>query len=619
MKPLSNKKFLVLILFGMLNLLPFISAGAAEPVAPAKPAEPVEQAAPEKPVESVIVAPTIIEALELEDRDVTPEQEVALFALGPADEFNRGVPRSTILALRKAVANKDYERAINYFDFRNLPFSIEEQGGKEGLIRKLRIIAKQTLMLNLTTLSTDPGGHTDDGLPSYRDRVAVVNTPNGPVELYLQLVPRGDGVSIWKVSNATVAKIPDLYEYYGYGKIGEAMADMFPVYYFLDMETWQWVAFLLLVIAAYILAWLITSLINIPIRHKGLNHTAKFVNGPMRFLVLVILVRASFDSISPSLAVRALFETGTMYIVAVTWVTMGIVDIFVGRLTDRLQRNGQLESKILLRPATSVMKIIIIIIAILAWLDNIGYEVTTLIAGLGVGSLAVALAAQKSLENIIGAVTIYASRTIRIGDFCRYKDVLGTIEEIGLRCTVFRTVDRTIVHIPNGVLANEKIENYSLRDKILYRTNIKLRYETRPDQLRLILIQLREMLCSHPMIIEDSSRVQFIDFGDAYLKIDIFTYIATTDYGEYLQVREDLNLRMIDIVIEAGSQLAMPANITYLARQHNLDEAKTQAAEEKVAQWRDSESLYMSAPPAEKREELKGTLDYPYKSTPTPK
>jgi len=263
---------------------------------------------------------------------------------------------------------------------------------------------------------------------------------------------------------------------------------------------------------------------------------------------------------------RALFEAGTLYIAALTWVTLGIVDIFVGRLTDRLKRAGQLQSSVLLRPATIVVKVLIITLAILTWLDNLGFEVSTILAGLGVGSLAVALAAQKSIENIIGAVTIYASRTVRIGDMCRYKDIVGTVEEIGLRCTVIRTLERSIVHIPNGAMANEKIENLSLRDRILYRNNIHLRYESTSDQVRNVLDNIRLMLAEHPMIDKEGTRVRFIDFGDSSLDIEIFTYIATADFVEHFKTREDLNLRIMDIVSDAGTRLALPTNITYVAR-----------------------------------------------------
>ena len=609
---LSLKNTVILFCSGLLYLSSFVFAFADATT----PVEPVEALA--VPVEPV-AAPSLKDTLKKSSETAVLEQEAELLLMGPVDEFNRGTSRGSVLGLKRALERKDYKRAINYFDFRNLPFSVDEEGAKEGLVRKLLIISKQTFHLDLSTLSTGAGGHRDDGLPTYRDRLARINTPNGSVDLLMQHVPRGDGVSIWKISNATVAIIPDLYEHFGYGKIGDAMSDMFPAYVFMGLEMWQWIALTGIVIVAIAFSWLLTALINIPLRRKKLFHTAKFIAGPIRFLIIVLLFRISFDSVSPSLIARAFFEAGTLYIVAVTWVILGVVDIFVGRLTDRLQRTGQLESKVLLQPATTVIKIIIIAFAVLAWLDNIGYEVTTLIAGLGVGSIAIALAAQKSLENIIGAVTIYSSKTIRIGDFCRYKDILGTVEEIGLRCTVLRTLERSVVHIPNGALANEKIENLSLRDKILYRSNIRLRYETTPDQLRCILVEIRQMLYAHPKVDEEAARVRFIEFGDSSMKIEIYAYVTTTVYSEYLEVREDLNLRIMDIVTEAGAQLAIPANVTYITREHGSDEARTQDAEAKVAGWRDSETLYMSKTPEEKIRELKGTLDYPYKSTPTPK
>ena len=174
-----------------------------------------------------------------------------------------------------------------------------------------------------------------------------------------------------------------------------------------------------------------------------------------------------------------------------------------------------------------MVKIIIILVAILVWLDNLGFKVTTLVAGLGIGGLAVALAAQKSLENLLGAITLYMSAPVRVGDFCRFGDKSGTVEEIGLRSTRIRTLDHTIIHVPNGFLADQYLENFAAREKILYHPKIGLRLDTTPDQVRYVLIEVRTLLYAHPKVDPTPARIRFVGFGMYALELEVFAYILT--------------------------------------------------------------------------------------------
>jgi MscS family membrane protein len=160
-------------------------------------------------------------------------------AAGPFDEFNRSTPRSSLISLALSVKEGDYKRAVNYLDLRNLPFSLEQELDGEELVRKLFIVAKRAMVIDLEDLSDDPLGHKDDGLPSYRDRITTIKTKEGPVDILMQRVPRGDGVSIWKISNATVAIIPQLDKEFGYGIIGNKLSEIFPHYMIFGLEVWQ--------------------------------------------------------------------------------------------------------------------------------------------------------------------------------------------------------------------------------------------------------------------------------------------------------------------------------------------------------------------------------------------
>jgi MscS family membrane protein len=245
------------------------------------------------------------------------------------------------------------------------------------------------------------------------------------------------------------------------------------------------------------------------------------------------------------------------------------------------------------------------------WFENLGFRATTLVAGLGIGGLAVALAAQKPIEHLIGAITLFSSAPVRVGDFCRFGDKIGTVEEIGLRATKIRTLGRTAVYVPNAAFADMQLENFAERERVWYHPTIGLRYDTTPDQVRYILVEIRKVLYSHPKVDPDPARVRFIGYGDSSLDLEIFAYVQTADWNEYLEVAEDLNLRIMDIIVQAGTGLAYPTQTVSLERGKRQNEDAARAAEEKVREWRGQNKLYLPRFPDEKISELRGTLPYP--------
>lgn len=480
---------------------------------------------------------------------------------GPFDEFNRSTPRSSLIALSISVDEENYERAVNHLDLRNLPFSLDDELDGEELVRKLVIVAKRVMAIDLEGISDDPLGHKDDGLPSFRDRITTVKTKNGPIDILMQRVPRGDGVFIWKISNATVATIPALDKEFGYGVIGNKLSEIFPHYIVMGFEVWQIAMLLGLIVTAYLIGFIVTFLIIKALQKNqrfNRQRLQKFIAGPLRFLIMILIFRSTFDMIAPSLTARALFEARTFLVIAIYWALLGIVDLVMYRLADRMSRNGQKDAVVLLKPASTGVKLVVALLALISWMDNIGYQVTTILAGLGVGGVAVALAAQKSLENLIGSITIYASQPVHVGDFCKFGDTLGTVEEIGLRATQLRTLGRTVVHIPNAMFASGKIENLTQRDKILYRTKLRLSFNDTPAQVKQVLVKIRELIDQHEFIDEEGSRVRFLEFGEYAQELELYIYIKTKDFAEYLEHREDINLRLTDIVEAAGAHLTVP-------------------------------------------------------------
>jgi len=253
---------------------------------------------------------------------------------------------------------------------------------------------------------------------------------------------------------------------------------------------------------------------------------------------------------------------------------------------------------------------------------DLGVPVYGLVAGAGVGGLAIALAARSTLENFLGTLNLYADRPVRVGDFCRYGEDpspgwlrIGTVEEIGLRSTRLRGIDRTITTIPNGEFSNMHIVNLTKRDRMIFRPTLALRSETTAEQLRLVSARLRELLLAHPRVTDDPARVRFAGFGEYSFNLEIFAYVNTSDWNEFLAIREDLHFRILDIVEEAGTGFAFASRL-YHARDGGLDGERQQAAAKQVREWAAAHALPFPDFPADYRKQIMGTLDYPPEGSP---
>jgi MscS family membrane protein len=515
----------------------------------------------------------------------------------------------------QATRAHNYRRAAEYLDLQRVPAEEAKTLGPQ-LARHLKIVLDQQLPIDVDRLSDSPAGLLDDGLPPDLEQLGRIETPGMPVNMRLQRVPREDGVRIWKLSAASVAAIPDLYRRYGYGLFGEALPSVFNETEFLDTPLRQWVALPILVGVGYSLGLLITSLGFRLLRRRRselASVLSTFVAGPVRLLILVLFLSLARQPVQLSSTMSRALDAleQILLIIAVAWMILRVVESL-----EEIARNHALRrDKTILLPLLPVVrktaKILIATFAGLAVLHSFGVNVITVLAGLGVGGIAVALAAQKTLENFIGSITLYADQPVRVGEFCRFGGTLGTVEEVGLRSTRVRTLDRTVVTIPNAEFSNFQIENFARRDRTWYHPTLGLRYETTPDQIRYVLIEVRRMLYAHPKVDSASARVRFVGFGNSSLDLEVFSYVTVTDAGEYLEVAEDLNLRIMDIVAAAGSSVAFPSQTTYVEQASGLDPDRARAAEARVQAWRERGELYLPRLPPEKIAEIDNTLPYP--------
>ena len=543
---------------------------------------------------------------------------------GPNDEFERCTPRSSLRGFLAAVRDDGWERAAAYLDPRRVRPGERGTAGPD-LARRLAVVLDRTMWVDVNDVTADPAGTAEDGLPADQERVGTIATEDGPVDVLLQRVPREDGERIWKVAPATVAQIPSLYDEFGYGRLGEILPAPFLELSFLAIQLWQWLGLLVLLGVAALATWLATVVlvrILTPILRRAGGAldapTLQHLLAPVRLGAAVLLFAALRRSLALAKRVDVVLGAieSALIVVAVTWVLLRLVDAAGERIAGRLATRGQYGVMPLVRPARRGVKFLVVLLAAIVALDNVGFNVTALIAGLGVGGIAVALAAQKSLENLFGAITLFSDQPVRVGDFCGFDGRVGTVEEIGLRSTRIRTLDRTLVAIPNADFAGMQLENYGARDRIWYHPTIGLRYETTPEQVRYVLVEVRRMLYAHPRVDPDPARIRFTGFGAYSLDFEVFAYVRTRDFGEFLEIAEDLNLRLMDIVAAAGTGFAFPSQTTYVERDAGIDRDRAATAEDRVRSWRERGELFLPGFPQEQVERLAGTLDYPPQGSP---
>jgi MscS family membrane protein len=482
-----------------------------------------------------------------------------------ADELGRGTPQGTTNGFLAAADAGDYTKAAEYLDLRNLRGIAAEMSSDE-LARSFSVIVNRANWIDADTPSDDVMGHRNDNLPDYRDSIGVVLSGDKEVRLMVQRVPRGDGVFIWKVSNATVSMIPQLYHIYGYPRWIEDLRGIVPDITFLGYELFKWILLLGVAGLVYGSVQLFAVLVEKSANNSGRQmdpELLRFIRLPLSIWLSLILLNASAASLGQSTMAEGIQQLSPLPILITLWILFEATNLLKDIYTKHLLKTDRPGATVFLHPTTNALKLLFTIAAMLVYLDKLGFNITTVLAGLGVGGVAVALALQKPMEDVFGALALFTQQPIRVGDFCRIGSEKGNIEEIGLRTTRLRTLADTVIAIPNGQLVNEPIDNISARKKIRYRPVLRLRYDTSPGQIEKILQVIRIILNTHKQVLEESQRVRFMEIASDALLIEVNCYLNTTDWAMYLEFAEDINLQILNAISVTGASLCAPGMTLY--------------------------------------------------------
>jgi MscS family membrane protein len=331
------------------------------------------------------------------------------------------------------------------------------------------------------------------------------------------------------------------------------------------IELWLWLILPLLFFSSYALARLLISFFLFIskalklIKHSLLQRYVFSVTDALALLLAGILFSASQKllPLSEKAVAKLANFNSTLYAVAIAWILIVYTNHTCELVRKRLLREGRIASSALMPMLRKIADATIFVLALLFLMQNWGFDVAALIAALGIGGIAVALASQKGMESLFGGIIISLDQPIRVGEVGKFGDVTGTVEDIGLRSTRIRTDKRTFYYIPNADMAAMRIDNLSARDKILFHKTLSLSLETTTQQISKILNAIREIFKSHAMVETSSMSVRFVNLTTVSADLEIIAYIKTNIWDDYLKVQEELLFSTMRIVEEADAKFAM--------------------------------------------------------------
>lgn len=482
----------------------------------------------------------------------------------PVDPLNRTTPRSAIFNFLEACHAQRYGLAARYLDLSRIPAAQRHEQGPE-LAGELADILDRDPDFEVDLLSDASQGNLNDGLAPDLELLVQLNAGVDTPALLLQRIQQ-QGMEVWVVSSDSVPRIADVDAMEGASAIETKMPSILVKHKFLDTALWIWIALSALALLLVVLSRLLSRLF-LAIFTPLADRFAKSLRGyrlesltdPLRLLLSLAVFRAAMEVFTPSALLRdyLLKLLAFLTTLGVAALAMRVIDIASTHIKGRSGTERALASSVF-PLGLRIVRIAIFLIAGLVILASWGYNTNAILAGLGVGGLAVALAAQKTIENLFGAVALISDRPVLVGDFCQFGTLTGTVEDIGLRSTRIRTNDRSMVTIPNSSFSTMTIENFSRRDRMWFHPTLRLRRDTAPEKVSEMMTATIAVLKDHPMVQIGDVPVRFAKITDYSLDLEVFAYVDTPDFDQYLKVQSVLLLKLLEAGQRHGVGFAVP-------------------------------------------------------------
>jgi MscS family membrane protein len=532
----------------------------------------------------------------------------------PADPLGRNTPSNTVLGFLKAAQDGNLSTAAQYLQMS--PAHRQAEG--ELTASRLKYVLDHVFSGNLNRYN-QPDGVPQEGVPLGRQKIGTMTSGDVEVDLELVRVSDPSAGKIWLISSDTLGRLPELYDQAEARQVESKLPAILVKHQLAGMPLWQWAALLLALPIAAGLGWLVLALFQVPLRwwarRRGQMDVANWrsVSGPAWLLAGTLIHQAFSVTLRMPLLPRHYYfqVTSIALILSATWLVWRSTRWSLRRVRMRALSHGHAGTGSLMLLGERILKFVIFVLGVLAVLSNLGFNMSTALAGLGIGGLAIGFGAQKTIENLFGGVSVLGDEVFRVGDVCRFGDRTGLVEDIGLRSTRIRTDERTLVAIPNGTVATINLENLSSRDKILFKTTLSLRLDSKADHVRFVLAEIRKLLYSHSRVETQTVRVRLTDAAGSSLSMEVLAYVLTRDFNEFAAVREDLLLHILDIMEDSGGALAAPAQTLYLSRDNGPEKEKAEDAMKKIAGLREDKQLPFPDYHPNEISSFKGSIEYP--------
>lgn len=492
---------------------------------------------------------------------------------GADEEIAPDSPRAAMTRFLEHCRKGEFEQAGDYLD---LPRS--QRGRKAELARRLKAVLDRHDWLDPDTLSPDRLGDRTDGLANL-DRVGRIPGKKAGREdpVYIRRVGGERG---WAFTTGTVRRIDGWYErlhgLWALEHLPEPLLRPGPR----ELLWWQWLALPLLIGLSWVLGMAGAHLAGWGVRRLTARTAATWDDELVRRLRGPAVLTFTLGAVYLLLPLLGLYEPAEAFahrtlrtgvFLVFFWALLAIADVSGQIIETWPWARANAASKSLILLGVRAAKVVVLAMAVIAILSEFGYPVASLVAGLGIGGLALALASQKTVEHMFGAVSLGVDQPFRVGDLVKIEDLnfIGTVEVIGLRSTRIRTLDRTLITIPNGKLAEMRIESLSARDRMRLSCLIGLTYDTTADQMREVLEGLERVLRQHPKIWPDDVSVRFFRLGESSLDIEVTAYF-NAEWPEFTFIRQEILLAFLEVIEKAGASFAFPTRTVHLAHDSNL-------------------------------------------------
>ncbi|HEY3446546.1 MAG TPA: mechanosensitive ion channel domain-containing protein [Myxococcales bacterium] len=495
-------------------------------------------------------------------------------------------PRALVAKLASLCRDGEYGQAAFLLDLSALA---KDQQAEQGpvLARRLALVLKRLRPTGFSGISNDPAGAPERDVAVDEEVVARATLGEREVPLKLARYPRTAGPPAWLVSAETTSAIDEVYGTLGYGFAGDHLPAFFFEWAAAGVQLWQWLGLVVALLLSLLVgagagpvAQRVLAKLASKTRWEWDDELVEAMKGPLAAAFTLVL----FLGLCVPLALAegpyqvVLACAKIVALVAGGWLVLRLIDVSGAALTVFFKgRNDDLATAMVpvfrkvLKPVAAALVFVVV-------LQNMGLNVAGLLAGLGIGGIAIALAGKSTLENLFGSLAIAFDRPFKIGEFVKVGDFIGTVEEVGLRSTRIRTLDRTLVSIPNGQMADAKVENFARRDRFKVLVTLGLEYGVKVDQLKLVVDDLKKLLLKHPKVNQDGFSVRFVGYGDHSQDIEIFCYVEAPGFDAFTGIREELLFEFGRIVERAGASFAFPTQTVLQAPAPKADAKLAESA-----------------------------------------